>query len=134
FSYRSYFWMYFEEERSTTTVRCILFATTTALRDWPRTLSFPWKGQCWSVHAFVGTATSIPMSRAFTGALRATAGLGAGGAGTFLGLGAGAAAGVFASGSFFAVSPHLAFFVRSSGRNRISSPSTSTPPCTSNRN
>src|SRR5438046_2953018 len=103
--------------RSMTTVFCIRVDTTTPSRVWPRTDSRPWNGHFGSVHGFSGIGTSIPTSRTVepTGF-----GTEAGGAGFFC--------------AFFpAISIHRAFFTRSSGRNRISSPSTSKPPGTSNR-
>src|SRR3990172_4744104 len=106
FSYRSNFWRYRRYSRSTTTVRCIRVETTTASSACPRTASFPWNGQCGSAHARSGTGTSIPMSRADD----------------------------FSFFSAFAILGHRAFLMRSSGRKRISSPSTSAPPGTSNRN
>src|SRR5919204_180626 len=96
-----------------TTVFCIRVETTIPSRAWPRTERRPWNGHFGSLQAAAGSGTSIPMSRA-----------------------AGPAAGEasFFDALFSAIVPHRALFTRSSGRKRISSPSTSRPPWTSNRN
>src|SRR3989304_802517 len=55
--------------------------TTTPSIAWPRTLSFPWNGQCWSSHDCGGAGTSMPMSRGLAGGLRGAGGGGPGGGG-----------------------------------------------------
>src|SRR2546425_11984703 len=92
-----------------TTVFCIRVDTTTPSSIWPRTGSRPWNGHFASVHGVVGRGTSIPTSRAAEPTGLADA---AGAAGFFCAF-------------FSAISFHRAFFTRSSGRKRISSPSTS---------